>query len=202
MRVHASRLNRGNPKEPPVELINPFHKPAPAVRGVLAGKFCGTPRTRIPTSVGHRFRTSFELVPERREIRRAGEAARHADDGDTVVLALHRRRLLRLHLDGRRTADVTELIGQVTGECGDVRVVEHHGIRGRVLPGERPIQPIPQFHRHQRVNPQLEEAHRGRGCRRQPQHRLHFLLQEGNEQIFARLRRCGPQLGKQIFRCA
>ena len=151
MRVHASRLDRGNPKEPPVELINPFHKPAPTVRGVLAGKFCGAPGTRVPASVGHRVCAGFELAPERREIRRAREAARHADDRDTVVLALHRRRLLRLlrlRLDGRRTADVTELIGQVPGECGDVRVVEHHGIRCRVLPGERPIQPIPQLHRH------------------------------------------------------
>ena len=69
----------------------------------------------------------------------------------------------------------------MTGERRDVRVVENGCIGDHVLAREGPVEPVPQLHRHERVHTQLKETDRRRRQRRQPHHRLQFLLQKGRQ---------------------
>ena len=162
--IQITRLDRRHPEEACVEFVDLVHKRATAVRGVpgrnVPSEIAPGIGTRSPVS--HRVHTRFEQTPKGREIRSAGEAARHADDRNAVVLLPHCRRRLRLRLRRGRAADLTQCLGQMPGERSDVRVVEHDRIGRRVLIGERPIQPVPQFHGHQRVHAQVEESHGGR----------------------------------------
>ena len=60
-----------------------------------------------------------------------------------------------------------ELADQVTGQRIDVRIVENHRVGGAVLAGERAVEAIPQFNRHQRIHPKIKEPNRGcRGVRK------------------------------------
>ena len=212
--IHHARLDRRDPEEIRVELVDLVHEPAAAVSLIPGWKAPGEigRGSSIPASVRHRVLTRFELAPEGRQIRSAGEAARHADDRDSAVLAGHCRPCpcpglcpcLGLGLGpgwgcGRAT-DFTKLPDQVPRERGDVRVVEHGGVGYRVDVRERPVQPVPQLHRHQRIHPQVEESHRGRRSGRQPQDRPDLLLQERHEQLLARPRGGPPQLRKQVPR--
>ena len=84
-----------------------------------------------------------------------GEAAGHAHNRNTVVLALYIRLWfwLGLHLGwrGGRSADFAEFLDEMVGETGDVRVVKYHSVGYHVLIGKRAVQPVSQFYRHQRV---------------------------------------------------
>jgi len=87
-RVHHARLDRGDPEETRVELVDVLEEGAAARVRVLRGGISGhaVPGARVPAPVRDRIRPGFELAPERGEVRRAGETARHADDRDAVVL--------------------------------------------------------------------------------------------------------------------
>ena len=87
-------------------------------------------------------------------------------------------------------------------QTGNVRVVKHHGVGGRhTRPAKRPVQPVPQLHRHQRVHPQVEEPDRGRRRLGQPQHSLHLLLEEREYQDYPRgpAERNGRASGTDVF---
>ena len=70
-------------------------------------------------------------------------------------------------------------------EPGRRRVVEHHRVRRRVFTRERPVHPVPQLHHRQRVHPQIEEPHVGRGERPEPEQGTHLVPDEVHEERFA-----------------
>ena len=88
----------------------------------------------------------------------------------------------------------------MTGKFRHVGVVENRRVGDDILARKRAVEPIAQFHRHQRVHPQIEEADRQRRQGRQPHHRLQFFLQERCQDALGLGRLRDPQLGQQIRR--
>ena len=163
----------------------------------------GGPGPTILAPVRHRVTTRFEKAPIGINIRRAGEATGHADDGDALVFApCWRLRGRSWHfLPGWRRDLFAQHLRQMASKNGNVRMIEHQRIRCRVNLGEGSVEAISQLDHLQGVHTQIEEPDRRRRPRRQPQHRLHFPLQEGHQQVLAPCRgRCGELIQKVFGR--
>ena len=201
LRVHGPRPDRGDSEETSVEPVDPFDESAAPRAVVRACRVSGDagPRPAVRPPVEDGLHSRLQLAPEGLQVGSAGEAARHPDDGDAVRRRRHflrcgrdRRRYrngersgsgLGLGCGGRRLAHLAQFLVEVGGEPGDVRIVEDHGVGSRIDAGERPVQPVPELDRHQRVHAQVEEPDRRRRCGGKPQHRLHFPLEERDQQV-------------------
>ena len=188
------------PSRPLDEAAAPEHR----VVGLGIADTC-EPGVEVGAPVAHRVGAGRELLPVAREVRRAGQPAGHADDGDPLVRARRRGPVARcapFGHRGRRAAAqrVAQLAGQMAGERGRVGVVEHHRVGGDVFAREGAVEAVPQLHRHQRVHAEIEEADRRRRRRGQPENRLQLALDEGEQQRLPLGGRRDAQAGHQVLR--
>ena len=203
-RIHHARLDRRNPEEPRVELVDVVEEGSASGHVVVAARIAGNPapRTRVAASVRYQVGAGFEQPPERGEVGGSGEPAGHAHNRDGVILVLRGglARRLRLGLRGRSASVLDQFTGQVLGERGDVRIIEDQRVGRRVASPQGAIEPIAQLDGHQRVHAQIEEPDRWRRGRRQPQHGPHLALEEGHQHVPAFGGRSLPYPGKDVLR--
>ena len=119
LRIEQPRIQRRDPEELGIELIDPFHESGLSISAVLSWQILDEflPQFGFPPFVRHRVRSRRELIPECGQIRRARETASHAHDRDPGFTAasaaprLRRLDLFRRRRWRRRTAAVVEVPG-------------------------------------------------------------------------------------------
>ena len=146
-------------------------------------------------AAGHRLPSLHELRPEPGGVLTPREPARHPHHRD-FLLAPGKERRRRRH--DRRLAQIVQFLKQAPAELRRRGIVEDERVRRHVLPGQRPVQPVPQLDRHQRVHPQIEEPPVGRRRLGEPQHRPHLFADEFDRQAFPLRGRRGAEPGSEI----
>ena len=167
LRVHHAGFQGRYAEEPVIEKVQALQEPSPpqnSLRFPGIAVYAG-PGPVVLSSIGNRIVAGLQQSPEGIQVRGAGEDARHTYDGNGVFACNGFGPTLPLagfhgFRGSGRGKDPFKFPRQVSGQRSDVGIVKDCGVGYHKIPGQRPVEPVAQFHRHEGIHAQVERSRR------------------------------------------